>query len=138
MFKPTKAKSVEEYIQSIDMARRAEIIALDKLIRQVDPRLERKLYGSIIGYGNYHYVYDSGREGDWYKIGLAAQKNYISLYICASDGKQYLPEKYKTRLPKADIGKSCVRFKNIGQVDMGILRQMIAEGARWDGSYGNS
>ncbi len=55
--------------------------------------------------------------------------NYISLYICANDDKGYVPERYKKALPKAKIGKSCVRFKKLSDLDAAILSRMIREGA---------
>lgn len=133
MFKPTDAKSVEQYIEMIDEPRRSEIVALDKLIREIAPDLSRSLFNSIIGYGKFHYKSKSGREGDWFVIGLASQKNYISLYVCSTDGKEYLPEKYVSRLPKASIGKSCVRFKNLSDLDGGVLRDLIEKGAEFKG-----
>ena len=60
----------------------------------------------MLAYGPWHYKYASGREGDWFRIGVASDKNYISLYICASDGDGYVAERYKAALPKANIGKA--------------------------------
>ena len=60
-------------------------------------------------------------------IGLANQKNYISLYACLSDGKQYVAEKYKRKLPKSDIGKSCIRFKNLEDIDLTIIKNILKE-----------
>lgn len=82
----------------------------------------------MIGYGTYHYVYASGREGDWMKVALAQQKNYISVYVCASDGTQYIPEKHKADFPKASIGKSCIRFKKVEDIDLEKLKKVILEG----------
>lgn len=133
MFKPTDAKSVEEYIERIEEPRKSDIIALDTMIREIAPKLERSLFGSIIGYGKFHYKSKSGQEGDWFPIGLASQKNYISLYVCATDGKEYLPEKYVKKLPKASIGKSCVRFKKLQDVDEKVLRELIKIGSEFTG-----
>lgn len=133
MFKPTTAKSIDEYINMIEEPRKSDIIKLHKMIQEIAPDLKTSLYGSIIGYGNFHYKSKSGREGEWYVIGLASQKNYISLYICSTDGAQYLPEKYVDRLPKASIGKSCVRFKSLDDLDEKVLRELIQKGAEFKG-----
>lgn len=133
MFKPTTAKSIDEYISMIEEPRKSDIIKLHKMIQEIAPDLKTSLYGSIIGYGNFHYKSKSGREGEWYVIGLASQKNYISLYICSTDGAQYLPEKYVDRLPKASIGKSCVRFKSLDDLDEKVLRELIQKGAEFKG-----
>jgi hypothetical protein len=93
MFKSTNVKTIEEYIDAIDEPRRSDIITLDKLISSLAPKgSERKLWGGIIGYGSYHYKSNSGREGDWMKVGLASQKNYISVYVSATDAKGYIAE----------------------------------------------
>ncbi len=54
-----------------------------------------------MGYGPYRYKYASSREGDWFVVCLASQKNYISLYICACDDNGYLVENNKERLGQA-------------------------------------
>lgn len=131
MFKSTTAKSADEYLEMIPEPRKSEMMSLHKLIRKLAPALEVKMYGAIVGYGTYHYKGKSGREGDWFPIGLASQKNYISLYICATDGKQYLAESYKSKLPKADIGRSCVRFKKLSDVDMKVIEELIVKGSNW-------
>lgn len=129
MFKPTSAKTVEGYIGAIDEPRRSDIAELDKLISSLASKSsERKLWGSIIGYGSYHYKYASGREGDWMKIGLASQKNYISVYICAVNAKGYIAEQYQDKFPKASIGRSCIRFKKLEDVDLKALKEVIVEG----------
>ena len=129
MFKPTNAKSVEEYIDAIDEPRRSDIELLDKLISLLAPKnSERKLWGSIIGYDSYRYKYASGREGDWMKVGLASQKNYISVYICATNPKGYIAEQYKSKFPKASIGRSCIRFKRLEDIDLDVLKKVISEG----------
>lgn len=85
----------------------------------------------MIGYGRYHYRYASGREGDWCLLGLASHKRYISLYVTAEDGKGgYLAEAYRDRLPKADIGKSCVRFRRLDDLDQDALRELVREATR--------
>ena len=84
----------------------------------------------MLGYGPFHFRYPSGREGDWFRIGLASNKNYISLYVCAADQRGYAAERYREKLPKASIGKSCVRFKRLEDLDAGTLRALIKEGAK--------
>ena len=125
-----KVSTPREYIAKLDDTRRADIAALDALIRKLAPKCEPFVHSGILGYGRMHYKYASGREGDWFRIGLASNKNYISLYICAADGKGYIAERYKQALPKADIGKSCVRFKRLRDLDSTALRKLILEGAR--------
>jgi len=128
MFKPTKAKTPKEYISMIDEPRRSEIKKLDEFIRKLIPDEKPFIISGMIGYGKYHYKYASGREGEWMKVALASQKNYISVYVCAvSKNGKYVAENYKKKLPKANIGKSCIRFKRTEDIDLKILKQIILE-----------
>lgn len=128
MFKPTSAKTPDEYIALIAEPRRSEIKTLHEFIQKTIPDLKPHILAGMIGYGTFHYKSASGREGDWSYIALASQKNYISVYVCASDGDQYVAEKYKNELPKANIGKSCIRFKKIEDIDLVVLKKVILEG----------
>ncbi len=129
MFGETDAKTPEQYIAALAEPRRTEIQTLHDLIRREAPDLDPYLQAGMLAYGPYHYRYDSKREGDWFRIGLASRKAYISLYVIASGSHGYLAESYKDRLPKADIGKSCVRIKRISDVDMEVVAQLVREGA---------
>ncbi len=72
----------------------------------------------MLAYGKYHYKYASGREGDWATISLAPNKNYISLYLmCADISKGYFAEAHKAELPKASVGKSCIRYKKFEDME---------------------
>jgi hypothetical protein len=124
-----KVKTPAEYIAKLDEPRKSDIAALDALIRKTAPKLEPFILAGMLAYGPYHYKYASGREGDWARICLANNKNYISLYVCAADEKGYIAERYKEDLPKASIGKSCVRFKRLSDLDAGVLKKLIREGA---------
>jgi hypothetical protein len=93
------------------------------------PLLKPFIHAGMLAYGPWHYRYTSGREGDGLRIGLASNKNYISLYICATDGKCYVAEQFKKALPKANIGKSCVRFNRLSDLDESALSKLIRVGA---------
>jgi hypothetical protein len=119
-----------ECIDNLAEPRRSEIAELHALIRGVAPDLAVEAGERMIGYGPYHYRYASGREGDSYLIGLAPNKQYISVYVqCTKDGA-YLAESYAGRLGKANVGKACVRFKRPSDVDLGELRALLAEAVR--------
>ncbi|KXK10461.1 MAG: hypothetical protein UZ22_OP11002000765 [Microgenomates bacterium OLB23] len=138
MFKPAGAKTAEEYINMISEPRKSHIMLLDQLIRKTVPKLKPTMMYSMLGYGTFHYKGKSGREGDWCVIGLASQKNYISLYICAVEGKEYVAEKYKDKLPKASIGKSCIRFKKPEDVDLNVIKEILLRAAKNPGFLQNS
>ncbi|MGE3278856.1 MAG: DUF1801 domain-containing protein [Candidatus Altimarinota bacterium] len=121
----TSAKTPREYLAGLEEPRKSELKKLDELIRKSAPSLKCEMIYGMLGYGKVHYKTKSGCEGEWFTIGLASQKHYISMYFCAVDGKQYLAEGYKKQLPKASIGKSCVRFKKLEQVDLKVIQEMI-------------
>ena len=121
--------SPDEYIAAVPRERRGDIQRLHELIREVAPELEPTMAFGMLGYGPTRYRYASGREGEWVKISLANQKRYISLYCCAADDHGYVAERFRKRLPKASIGKSCVRFRQLDDLDQSTLRQLIRETA---------
>ncbi len=125
------ATTPTEYLASVPLERRADIKALHALIRKTAPSLKPFMIAGMLGYGPYHYRYASGREGDWCWIGLASQKRYIALYICVVEEGRYLAEGFKTQFPKASIGKSCIRFKKLKDLDVKALKDLVAKTESW-------
>ena len=130
MLKPALAHTVEEYIEQIEEPRRSDIRALHAMITKAVPKLTPSIQSGMIGYGTYHYKYASGREGDSPIVALASQKNYISVYTCASENGAYVAEQHKSELPKASIGKSCIRFKKLSDIDLKVLEKLVKLGAK--------
>lgn len=120
----------EQYIAALPEPRRGQIQQLHDLIRSAAPDLEPHMRSGMIAYGTYHYRYPSGREGDWFVVGLASNKRYISVYISATTDDGYLAEQNRHRLPNADIGKSCIRIKTPDDIDLTALADIVSEGAR--------
>jgi hypothetical protein len=133
MFKETTATTPDEYLEALDEPRRSDMRAVDALIRATAPDLEPHLQSGMLAYGRYPYRTKSGSSGEWFPIGLASNKRYISLYVMAADGERYLAETFRVRLPKADIGKSCVRFKRLADLDRDALVELIRTGATFHG-----
>ena len=123
----------DEYIDRLAEPRRNDVRLVHDLIRKTAPDLEPHIASGMLAYGRYRYRSKSGSEADWFHIGLASNKRYISLYVMAIDPSSggYLAESFKDRLPKADIGRSCVRFKRPDDVDQQALMQLIYEGAKF-------
>ena len=123
-----KVSSPGEYLAQLEEPRKSDVAALDALIRKT-AKLEPFIHSGMLAYGPCHLKYASGREVDWFRIGVSSNKNYISLYVSA--GKQGGPvaERYKEALPKAHIGKGCVRFKRLDDLDHGALKKMLREAA---------
>lgn len=125
MFKPSEATTPEEYFKTLTEPRKGEVKKLFEFIKNTLPKLDIKMFGGIIGFGSYNYKSKSGREGEWMLIGLASQKNYISIYVCAVDNNEYIAEKAKNKFPKASIGKSCIRIKKLEDIDLNELKELL-------------
>lgn len=120
-----------EYIAALEEPRRSEIAALDALIRQTAPELDPVILSGMPAYGRFHYKYASGREGDSARVIVASNQNYISLYLGTGDRSvESIPERHKQSLPKAKVGRGCVRFKRLADVDRDVLQLMVREAAQ--------
>lgn len=120
------AATHDEYIERLDEPRRSDLRALHELIRATVPQLEPTMEFGMLGYGKYHYRYASGREGDSAVVALASNKSYISLYVQANlPGGTSVAESYADRLPEASIGRSCIRFKRVSDLDGDVLAQVL-------------
>jgi Domain of unknown function (DU1801) len=115
----------EEYLNAVDEDRRAEVRRIFDFVRKVVPKLEPFMLNGFLGFGPMHYKYASGREGDWFKIGLASNKQNLALYICAADDEGYLAERYAKKLGKCSCGKSCIRFKKFDDLDQKVLKEVL-------------
>ena len=131
MFKPVKAKTVEEYLDAVPEERKEMILFLHDLIQKAAPKLKADLPYNMIGYGSFPYKNYKKEMIQWPVISLANQKNYVSIYVCSIDNKgQYIAEKYKKELGKVSVGKSCIRFKKLTDVNLPILKKVIQEAAK--------
>ena len=125
----------DEHIGTLPDGVREDVAALDARIAGIMAGHERVLWegvfwgGSqqrIIGYGSYRYKGRSGAEGEWFVVGLAAQKNYLSLYVNAADGGTTLPKLYASRLGKVKAGSGNIQFKRAADLDLDVLDEMVA------------
>ncbi|MEO5720830.1 MAG: DUF1801 domain-containing protein [Chthoniobacterales bacterium] len=127
---PAKVKTPRQYIASLPAEKRTTVQALHDAIQQAAPALAPHLYAGMLGYGSYHYIYASGREGDCAVVALASQKNYFSLYMCAVENGEYLVEKNKARLGKVSVGKSCIRFKKLEDLELEVALELVKKASR--------
>lgn len=118
----------EAWLDALPPERRAIIGAIDERIRSVAPGLRRYVDHGFLSYGRYTYFYASGRSGEWMCIALASNKQYVSLYLSPIGA-----EPYASRLPKASLGRGCVRFKRLEDLDPAVLDEMIVACAAFDG-----
>jgi hypothetical protein len=123
-------KTPAQYLARLPAERRTALAKLHSAIRRAAPSLRPRIAYGMIGYGCHHYRYASGREGESPVIALASQKQHISLYLCLCDGTGYLPEKNKARLGKVSVGKSCIRFRRLEDLNLPVAMQLVKTAAR--------
>ena len=122
--KETEA-SVEAFLASVENDRRREDARAVTALMQNVTGLKPKMWGpSIVGFGQYHYKYDSGHEGDMCMIGLSPRKQNLVLYIMPGFKGQ---EAMLKRLGKHKTGKSCLYLNKLAEVDQDVLEAMIRE-----------
>lgn len=116
--------SVESYLAAIaDEARRKDCERLAALMAKVTKHAPKMWGPSIVGYGSYHYRYESGREGDMCLAGFSSRKGDITVYLATSfPGREEL----LSRLGKHKTGKACLYFRKLGDVDLDLLGQLVA------------
>ena len=124
--------SVADFIAAVPEARRREEAAvIDAMHRRVTG-LEPKMWGpSIIGYGSYDYVYDSGRSGTMCRAGFSPRKAAMTLYLMGHYcDRQPEADALFARLGKYKTGKSCLYVNKLADVDLEVLEQLIV--LSWD------
>ncbi len=120
--KPT-GEDVGQFLNGIsDAKRRQDCFTLLDLMKQVT-RFEPKLWASsMVGFGDHHYKYASGREGDTFVIGFSPRKQDLTLYgLLGADP----PEQVLEKLGKYKAGKGCLYIKRLDDIDLPSLRELI-------------
>jgi len=122
--KPT-AVSVDDFIAAVEHpGRRADAEAVRALLARVSG-CDAKMWGpSIIGFGSYHYRYDSGREGDMAMIGFSPRKTGLVLYMMGDCATR---DALKARLGRYRTGKSCLYVNRLADVDIAVLEELATE-----------
>ncbi len=133
MFKPVEAKSVKEYFAMLPKERQEPLEFLHQLIHKTAPELKSIFAYNMPGYGSFKYKNHKKEIVDWPVIALASQKNYMSLYVCGLEDGEYIVEKYKDELGKVSVGKSCIRFKKLEDLNLKTLEKVIALAAKFPG-----
>lgn len=125
MFKQTKSKTVEEYINSVPEKQKDSFLKIHEYILKNVPELKVYFANNMIGYGSFPYVNYKKENISWPIIALAVQKNYISVYVCSIDGSEYIADKYSKDLGKVSVGKSCIRFKKFEDLNLETLKKVL-------------
>lgn len=115
--------SVVDFLNKVEKdQKRTDSFAILDMMREITGT-EPKMWGaSIIGFGSYHYKYESGREGDWFIVGFSPRKQNISLYMMSGfEGR----DEILSRLGKYKTSKACLYINKLADVDVDVLKELI-------------
>ncbi len=117
--------SVTGFLNSIeDEQKRNDSFEIARMMEKITKE-EPKMWGaSIVGFGSYHYKYESGREGDMLTIGFSPRKQNITLYI---PGGLENYQGWLKKLGKYSTGKGCLYIKRLSDVDVNVLKELMTE-----------
>ena len=118
---------VEEFLNAVpDNKKRVDSFRVMQLMQEVTGE-EPTMWGtSIVGYGDYHYRYESGREGDWFLVGFSPRKQNLTLYIM-SGFDEY--DELIGKLGKYKMGKACIYVNKLEDLDEQVLRKLVKKSA---------
>jgi hypothetical protein len=121
--KATKASVADHLAAIADEDRRKDCLALAKLMARATNQQPVMWGPSIVGFGSYHYKYESGREGDSCLVGFSSRKGDISVYLMAGfPGREEL----LARLGRYKMAKACLYLRRLSDVDLAVLEQLVA------------
>lgn len=121
--------SVADFLDAIeDEQRREDCKAVAQLMKKIT-KSEPKMWGaSIVGFGSYHYKYESGQEADWPLVGFSPRKQNLTLYIMAGFSDY---EGLMAKLGKHKTGKSCLYLHKLADIDQKVLKSLIEESVKF-------
>jgi hypothetical protein len=125
--KRTKA-SVDAFLAKIaDEGRRKDCKTLVRILKKATGAKPEMWGPSIVGFGSYHYKYESGREGDWFLSGFSPRKQDLTLYLMGGfEGRGDLLAK----LGKHKTGRACLYVKRLSDVDLAVLQELATESVK--------
>ena len=126
--KPNKI-SVEKFLKSVsDESKREDSLKVLELMKKIT-KDEPVMWGpSIVGFGKYHYKYESGREGDMCITGFSPRKQALTIYVMPGF-KRY--DSLMKKLGKYKTGVSCLYIKKLENIDMKVLKELITESVKY-------
>ena len=118
-------QSVEAFFNSVEVEKkRQDCLTILEIMKQIT-KAEPQMWGtSMVGFGTYHYKYESGREGDWFVAGFSPRKQNLTLYIMAGFSRY---DELLSKLGKFKTGKSCLYINKIADVDLPTLKELIKQ-----------
>jgi hypothetical protein len=117
--------SVQAYLAAIeDEQRRRDCMAITDVMRRITKQEPRMWGASIVGFGSYHYKYESGHQGDSCLVGFASRKSDITLYISSGFASR---ERLLAQLGKHKTGKACLYIKRLSDIKLSVLEELVSE-----------
>lgn len=114
---------VDAYLNGLeDDRQRLDSFVLLELMKEVTGEEPKLWGGTIVGFGQYHYKYESGREGDWFLTGFAPRKGKLSVYIMPGFNDYH---ELLEKLGPHKTGQSCLYLKTLEKADMDVLRRLV-------------
>lgn len=120
--------SVEKFLAAVpDANKRKDCLTVLSLMQQVTKAPPRMWGSSIVGFGDYRYRYESGREMDWFLVGFSPRKEALTLYLML--GSARYTEAMK-KLGKHKTGSACLYIKSLEDVDQRVLKTLVQESVK--------
>lgn len=134
--RPTGA-GVDTFLDAVENERRREDARTVKAMMERITGWEPRMWGpSIVGFGEYHYRYESGREGDFLITGFSPRKKALTIYIMPGFARY---DALMARLGKFKTGRSCLYINKLDDVDLSVLEKLIASSVQYMvGKYGET
>ncbi len=115
--------SVEDFLNTVkDEQKRKDSFEIKSMMEEISGEPAKMWGGSIVGFGTYHYKYDSGREGDFMKTGFSPRATNLTLYIMTGFERH---DEIVEQLGKFKTGKSCLYVKKLDEIDRNVLKELI-------------
>lgn len=125
--KPTE-ENPSKFLKGIeDDQKRSDCLELLALMEAITGKKPKMWGTSIIGFGNYHYKYTSGREGDYFVTGFSPRKQNLTIYIMPGFTRY---EAVMSKIGKYKTGKSCLYIKKLDDIDRDLLRELISQSVK--------
>ncbi len=121
--------SVSAFLKAVaHETRRRDAFTINELMTRISGEKPQMWGASIVGFGSYHYKYESGREGNWLLTGFSPRKSAMSLYIMPGYGEF---DAIMARLGKHKTGKACLYINTLEDVDLAVLEELIEKSVAW-------
>ncbi|MEO0330526.1 MAG: DUF1801 domain-containing protein [Bacteroidota bacterium] len=118
-------RDISEFLSKVEEPqKREDCFTLLELMKEETGEEPQYWHNNMVGFGQYHYRYATGTEGDWFLTGFSPRKQSLTIYIMAGFERY---DELMTNLGKYKTGKSCLYVKRLSDIDQKILRELVSE-----------